>query len=79
MNEEVKFIRGNDCINRLAQRPDIAAEVAVTLAAAVPGNRDTTVTFRTVRVHTIAVHDCHSWRIGLDLFANLLVGFHTSS
>jgi hypothetical protein len=26
--EEVKFIRGNDRINRLAQRPDIAAEVA---------------------------------------------------
>src|SRR6266487_4048112 len=36
MNEEVKFIRGNDGINRLAQRPGIAAEVAVTLAAAVP-------------------------------------------
>jgi len=64
MNEEVKFIRGNDCINRLAQRPGIAAEVAVTLAAAVPGHRDTMVTFRTVRVHPIAVHDCHSWRIG---------------
>ncbi len=47
MNEEVKFIRGNDCINRLAQRPGIAAEVAVTLAAAVPDNRDTTVTFCT--------------------------------
>jgi DNA-binding transcriptional regulator YiaG len=28
MNEEVKFIRGNDRINQLAQRPDIAAEVA---------------------------------------------------
>ena len=28
MSEEVKFIRGNDRINRLAARPDIAAEVA---------------------------------------------------
>lgn len=28
MSEEIKFIRGNDRINRLAQRPDIAAEVA---------------------------------------------------
>lgn len=28
MSEEVKFIRGNDRINRLARRPDIAAEVA---------------------------------------------------
>ena len=28
MSEEVKFIRGNDRISRLAQRPDIAAEVA---------------------------------------------------
>jgi DNA-binding transcriptional regulator YiaG len=28
MDEEVKLIRGNDRINRLAQRPDIAAEVA---------------------------------------------------
>jgi DNA-binding transcriptional regulator YiaG len=27
MSEEVKFIRGNDRINRLAARPDIAAEV----------------------------------------------------
>ena len=28
MTEEVKFIRGNDRINQLAQRPDIADEVA---------------------------------------------------
>ena len=28
MSEEVKFIRGNDRISQLAQRPDIAAEVA---------------------------------------------------
>jgi transcriptional regulator with XRE-family HTH domain len=28
MSEEVKFTRGNDRINQLAQRPDIAAEVA---------------------------------------------------
>jgi DNA-binding transcriptional regulator YiaG len=28
MSEEVKFIRGNDRINRLAARPDIATEVA---------------------------------------------------
>jgi DNA-binding transcriptional regulator YiaG len=28
MDEEVKLIRGNDRINRLAQRPDIAADVA---------------------------------------------------
>jgi len=28
MSEEVTFIRGNDRINQLAQRPDIAAEVA---------------------------------------------------
>jgi DNA-binding transcriptional regulator YiaG len=28
MTEEVKFIRGNDRIRKLAQRPDIAAEVA---------------------------------------------------
>ena len=28
MTEEVKFIRGNDRINRLAQRPDIAEDVA---------------------------------------------------
>ena len=28
MSEEVKFIRGNDRINQLAQRPDIAAGVA---------------------------------------------------
>jgi hypothetical protein len=28
MSEEVKFIRGNDRINQLAQRPDIAADVA---------------------------------------------------
>jgi hypothetical protein len=28
MTEEVKFIRGNDRINQLAQRPDIAADVA---------------------------------------------------
>jgi hypothetical protein len=28
MDEEVKLIRGNDRINRLAQRPDITAEVA---------------------------------------------------
>jgi DNA-binding transcriptional regulator YiaG len=28
MSDEVKFIRGNDRINQLAQRPDIAAEVA---------------------------------------------------
>jgi DNA-binding transcriptional regulator YiaG len=28
MDEEVKLIRGNDRINHLAQRPDIAAEVA---------------------------------------------------
>jgi DNA-binding transcriptional regulator YiaG len=28
MDKEVKLIRGNDRINRLAQRPDIAAEVA---------------------------------------------------
>ena len=28
MTEEVKFIRGNDRISRLAQRPDIAAGVA---------------------------------------------------
>ena len=28
MTEEVKFIRGNDRISRLAQRPDIAADVA---------------------------------------------------
>jgi DNA-binding transcriptional regulator YiaG len=28
MTEEVKFIRGNDRIIQLAQRPDIAAEVA---------------------------------------------------
>jgi DNA-binding transcriptional regulator YiaG len=28
MDEEVKLIRGNDRINRLAQRPDLAAEVA---------------------------------------------------
>ncbi len=28
MTEEVNFIRGNDRINQLAQRPDIAAEVA---------------------------------------------------
>jgi DNA-binding XRE family transcriptional regulator len=28
MTEEVKFIRGNDRINQLAQRPDIAAGVA---------------------------------------------------
>jgi DNA-binding transcriptional regulator YiaG len=28
MSEEVKFIRGNDRINQLAQQPDIAAEVA---------------------------------------------------
>jgi DNA-binding transcriptional regulator YiaG len=27
MSEEVKFTRGNDRINRLAQRPDIASEV----------------------------------------------------
>lgn len=27
MTEDVKFIRGNDRINELAQRPDIAAEV----------------------------------------------------
>jgi DNA-binding transcriptional regulator YiaG len=27
MSKEVRFIRGNDRINRLAQRPDIAAEV----------------------------------------------------
>lgn len=26
MDEEVKLIRGNDRINRLAQRPDIAAD-----------------------------------------------------
>ena len=26
--EEVRFIRGNDRINRLSQRPDIADEVA---------------------------------------------------
>jgi len=34
MNEEVKFIGGKDRINRTAQRPSIAAEVADTLAAA---------------------------------------------
>jgi len=28
MSEEIKFIRGNDRISQLAQRPDIAAEVA---------------------------------------------------
>ncbi|HUN32848.1 MAG TPA: hypothetical protein VMU95_12625 [Trebonia sp.] len=28
MTEEVKFIRGNDRISQLAQRPDIAAGVA---------------------------------------------------
>ena len=28
MSEEVEFIRGNDRISQLAQRPDIAAEVA---------------------------------------------------
>ena len=28
MSEEVKFNRGNDRISQLAQRPDIAAEVA---------------------------------------------------
>lgn len=28
MTEKVKFIRGNDRISRLAQRPDIAADVA---------------------------------------------------
>jgi hypothetical protein len=28
MSEEVKFIRGNDRVSQLAQRPDIAAEVA---------------------------------------------------
>jgi hypothetical protein len=28
MSEEVKFIRGNDRINELAQRPDIAEGVA---------------------------------------------------
>jgi hypothetical protein len=28
LSEEVKFIRGNDRINPLAQRSDIAAEVA---------------------------------------------------
>jgi hypothetical protein len=28
MTEEVKFIRGNDRISQLAQRPDIAADVA---------------------------------------------------
>lgn len=28
MNEEVKFIRGNDRINQLAQRPDIAEGVS---------------------------------------------------
>jgi hypothetical protein len=28
MDEEVKLIRGNDRIKRLAQRPDITAEVA---------------------------------------------------
>ena len=28
MSEEVRFIRGNHRINQLAQRPDIAAEVA---------------------------------------------------
>jgi hypothetical protein len=28
MTEEIRFIRGNDRISRLAQRPDIAGEVA---------------------------------------------------
>ena len=28
MTEEVKFMRGNDRINRLAQRPDLAEDVA---------------------------------------------------
>ncbi len=39
MSEEVKFIRGNDRINQLAQRPDIAAEVAQVRAGMAEADR----------------------------------------
>jgi DNA-binding transcriptional regulator YiaG len=39
MSEEVKFIRGNDRINQLAQRPDIAAEVAQVRGEMAEANR----------------------------------------
>jgi DNA-binding transcriptional regulator YiaG len=39
MDEEVKLIRGNDRINRLAQRPDIAAEVTQIRADMAEANR----------------------------------------
>jgi DNA-binding transcriptional regulator YiaG len=39
MSEEVKFIRGNDRINQLAQRPDIAAEVTQVRAGVAEADR----------------------------------------
>jgi DNA-binding transcriptional regulator YiaG len=39
MSEDVKFIRGNDRISRLAQRPDIAAEVAQVRAGMAEADR----------------------------------------
>ena len=39
MSEEVKFMRGNDRINQLAQRPDIAAEVAQVRAGMAEADR----------------------------------------
>jgi DNA-binding transcriptional regulator YiaG len=39
MADEVKFIRGNDRISKLAQRPDIAAEVAQVRAGMAEADR----------------------------------------
>ena len=39
MSEEVKFIRGNDRINQLAQQPNIAAEVAQVRAGMADADR----------------------------------------
>jgi DNA-binding transcriptional regulator YiaG len=39
MADEVKFIRGNDRIRKLAQRPDIAAEVAQVRAGMAEADR----------------------------------------
>ncbi|HUB39014.1 MAG TPA: XRE family transcriptional regulator [Streptosporangiaceae bacterium] len=39
MTDEVKFIRGNDRIRKLAQRPDIAAEVAQVRAGMAEADR----------------------------------------
>jgi predicted transcriptional regulator len=74
MTEEVKFTRGNDRINQLAQRPDIAAGVAQVELARRMGITQAAIS-RMEQPHDLLLSTLNSYLQAIGGTARMIVSF----